>query len=237
VSPRDRPYRGKRLLDLAIFTLAAVPSLLIGAGCGVAIRLTSPGPIFFRQERIGRGGRPFHVWKFRTMVDEPDNPIFPQADRITVVGGFLRRSSLDELPQLINVARGEMSIVGPRPTLAYQVARYDDRQRRRLSVRPGITGLAQVRGRNSIAWAERIEHDLEYLERQSLGLDLRIMWWTAGALASRREVGDHPPDDPLATLPDAVAGTLPTGAPNDAPASDHGDGDGDRRAQRVVDQE
>ena len=235
MSPPDRPYRGKRVLDLAIFALAVVPSLLIGTGCGVAIRLTSPGPIFFRQERVGLGGRPFRVWKFRTMVDEPDNPIFPQADRITAVGGFLRRSSLDELPQLLNVARGEMSIVGPRPTLAYQVARYDDRQRRRLNVRPGITGLAQVRGRNSIAWAERIEHDLEYLERQSLVLDLRIMWWTARALASRRDVGDHLTDDPLATLPDAVAGPLPAGAPKDAPASKHGDGD--RRAQRVVDQD
>ena len=218
---RDRPYRGKRVFDLAIVALAVGPSLLIGVGCSLAIRVTSRGPVFFRQERVGIDGRPFQVWKFRTMVNEPDNPIFPQPDRITATGGFLRRSSLDELPQLINVARGEMSIVGPRPTLAYQVARYDDRQRRRLSVRPGITGLAQVRGRNSIAWAERIEHDLEYLDRQSLILDLRILWWTAQALASRREVDDHPTDDPLAS----VAGPWPAEAPDEGHASNHGAGD------------
>jgi lipopolysaccharide/colanic/teichoic acid biosynthesis glycosyltransferase len=200
----DRPYRGKRLVDVAIVIVVAIPSVLAGALCGAAIRLTSPGPVFFRQERVGWGGRPFRVWKFRTMVDAPDNPVVPATDRITAVGRVLRTTSLDELPQLINVARGEMSIVGPRPTLAYQVARYDNRQRRRLNVRPGITGLAQVRGRNSITWADRIDHDVEYLDRQSPALDIKILWWTVVTVFSRRGIGGHAADDPLAAVPDAT---------------------------------
>ncbi len=127
------------------------------------------------------------------MIDAPEgNPLFPDADRITRVGGVLRRLSLDELPQLWNVARGEMSIVGPRPTLPYQVERYDDRQRRRLAVRPGLTGLAQVNGRNSIAWAERIELDLEYVGANSVGRDLVLVIRTVPALLSGRR-GRGPP--------------------------------------------
>ena len=145
----DRPYRGKRVMDLAILAVVAVPAVVIGTACALAVRVTSRGPVFFRQERVGMGGRLFRVWKFRTMVDG-DNPVFPDASRITSAGRVLRRLSLDELPQLVNVATGEMSVVGPRPTLAYQVERYTDRQRRRLAVRPGLTGLAQVSGRNSL---------------------------------------------------------------------------------------
>jgi lipopolysaccharide/colanic/teichoic acid biosynthesis glycosyltransferase len=214
----DRPYRGKRVVDVAVLVAVALPSLLVGAVCSAAIRLTSRGPVFFRQERVGWMGRPFRVWKFRTMVDAPDNPIFPAADRITAVGRLLRATSLDELPQLINVARGEMSIVGPRPTLAYQVARYDDRQRRRLNVRPGITGLAQVRGRNSIAWADRIEHDVEYLGRQSPAFDLKILWWTLHTVFSSRGTSGHAADDPLAAVPDATGDVGPGAVP--APADD-----------------
>ena len=140
-----RPYRGKRFFDLAVLVLVAVPACAVGVVCGLAVRLTSSGPVFFRQERIGMGGEPFKVWKFRTMA-HGDNPMMPDPDRITTVGGVLRRLSLDELPQLLNVARGEMSIVGPRPTLAYQIERYDDHQRRRLAVRPGLTGLARGLG-------------------------------------------------------------------------------------------
>src|SRR5690606_32014028 len=132
-SRADRPYRGKRLFDLAVTALVAAPALLIGAVAALRIRLTSPRPVCFRTDRIGLDGRPFVVWKFRTMV-HGDNPTFPDASRITPVGRVLRRLSLDELPQLINVVRGEMSIVGPRPTLRYQVERYDDEQRRRLAV-------------------------------------------------------------------------------------------------------
>ena len=113
----DRPYCGKRLVDLAILALVAMPAAIVGIGCAAAVRLTSPGPVFFRQERIGMNGAPFKVWKFRTMV-HGDNPMMPDPDCITKVGAVLRRLSLDELPQLLNVAAGEMSIVGPRPTLA-----------------------------------------------------------------------------------------------------------------------
>jgi lipopolysaccharide/colanic/teichoic acid biosynthesis glycosyltransferase len=193
-------YRAKRWIDLAVLCVAAVPAAAAGLGCALAVHVTSRGPILFRQVRIGRQGRPFVLLKFRTMVDVPDNPAYPDPARITRVGRWLRRLSLDEIPQLVNVARGEMSIVGPRPTLPYQVERYDDRQRLRLTVRPGITGLAQVRGRNAIAWSERIEHDLEYLRRQSVALDLMIIWETVRELLSGRGAEGHPIDDPIARI-------------------------------------
>jgi lipopolysaccharide/colanic/teichoic acid biosynthesis glycosyltransferase len=199
----DRPYRGKRIVDLAVLALVAGPALVIGAACALAVRLTSPGPVFFRQERIGRDGTTFRVWKFRTMV-AGDNPIFPDASRITSAGRVLRRTSLDELPQLINVAVGEMSIVGPRPTLPYQVARYDDHQRRRLAVRPGLTGLAQVSGRNALAWGDRIDLDVRYVETQSVRTDLSIIARTFSTMLSGEGVEGHPQDDPLAA-PDPAA--------------------------------
>ncbi len=194
---RSRPYRGKRAVDLALLAVVAGPALLVGAVCAAAVKLTSKGPVLFRQERVGMGGRPFVVLKFRTMV-HGDNPVFPDADRITTVGRWLRRFSLDELPQLINVARGEMSIVGPRPTLQYQVDRYDDRQRGRLAVRPGLTGLAQVSGRNSLPWRQRIEYDLEYVRTQSPLLDLRLVLATFKPLLTGEGAEGHPTDDPLA---------------------------------------
>jgi lipopolysaccharide/colanic/teichoic acid biosynthesis glycosyltransferase len=145
------------------------------------------------------GGVPFRLWKFRTMV-AGNNPIFPDASRITTVGAVLRRFSLDELPQLINVAVGEMSIVGPRPTLAYQVERYDDHQRRRLAVRPGLTGLAQVSGRNSLSWADRIDFDVTYVETQSALTDLRLLARTVSTILTGDGVEGHPDDDPLAMV-------------------------------------
>jgi sugar transferase EpsL len=198
------PYRGKRAFDLIVLGTTAVPGLVIGLACATAIKLSGPGPIFFRQERSGLAGRPFRVWKFRTMEDAPPGSgPFPDDERITPVGRWLRRLSLDELPQLLNVARGEMSIIGPRPTLPYQVERYTPRQRGRLAVRPGVTGLAQVRGRNAIGWAERIEIDLEYVRRQSPWLDLKIMAWTIGAVLRGSGVEGHPRDDPIAADPPA----------------------------------
>lgn len=194
-------YRGKRLLDLATVTLLAVPAILLGALCAIAIRLDTSGPVLFRQPRVGRGGQPFVLLKFRTLVHSDDpGPILPAKDdgRITRVGRVLRRLSLDELPQLVNVARGEMSLVGPRPTLAYQVERYTPEQRGRLSVRPGLTGLAQVRGRNSLDWPSRIVLDLEYVRRQSLALDLAILARSVPALLGGRGVTGHPEDDPIA---------------------------------------
>lgn len=194
----DCSYRGKRAFDLAALAVLAVPAALVGLVCAAAIKLTSRGPVLFRQERVGLAAQPFRISKFRTMVDRPDNPLFPDRDHITAVGRLLRRFSLDELPQLLNVATGEMSIVGPRPTLAYQVARYDDRQRGRLTVRPGVTGLAQVRGRNAMPWAERIELDLEYVRTQSPWRDAQILWWTLAAVIRGAGVDGHPTDDPLA---------------------------------------
>jgi lipopolysaccharide/colanic/teichoic acid biosynthesis glycosyltransferase len=191
------PYKGKRAFDLLLLAMVAVPALLVGAVCAIAVRLTSRGPILFRQERVGMNGQPFTVVKFRTMV-AADNPIFPDPDRITSAGRWLRRLSLDELPQLVNVWRGEMSIVGPRPTLAYQVERYTPRQRARLSVRPGLTGLAQIRGRNALPWDERIEHDLEYVQTQSWWRDVTILAATIQVMLTGEGAEGHPTDDPLA---------------------------------------
>ena len=196
----DAPYRGKRCLDLVLLAITIVPASFIGALCALAVRVTSPGPIIFRQERVGMDGGVFEVRKFRTMT-VGDNPVFPDASLITSAGRWLRRTSLDELPQLINVGRGEMSVVGPRPTLAYQVERYNDRQRRRLAVRPGLTGLAQVSGRNALSWADRIDFDIIYVETQSFRTDARILLRTARAMLSGHGVEGHPTDDPLA-LPD-----------------------------------
>jgi lipopolysaccharide/colanic/teichoic acid biosynthesis glycosyltransferase len=191
------PYAGKRLLDLLVMVVVALPAAIVGVVCAVFIKLTSRGPVFFRQDRVGMNGVPFEVVKFRTMVTG-DNPIFPDASRITSAGRWLRRFSLDELPQLINVARGEMSIVGPRPTLQYQVDRYDDRQRLRLCVRPGLTGLAQINGRNALSWAARIEFDVEYVQTQSWWTDARILIGTVRVLLTGEGAEGHPEDDPLA---------------------------------------
>lgn len=193
-------YRGKRAFDLLIVLLASVPTTIIGVFCALAIKLTSRGPIFFTQERIGQKGEPFRLVKFRTML-AGENPIFPDDSRITRVGALFRRLSLDELPQLLNVVRGEMSIVGPRPTLGYQVERYDDRQRRRLLVKPGVTGLAQLKGRNLLTWSERIELDLEYLDHQSPWLDLTIVVGTVFTTLIGKGAEGHPVDDPIAQPP------------------------------------
>ena len=196
----DHSYRGKRAVDLLLVGVVALPALLIAAVVALAVRLSSPGPILFRQERVGLGGEAFELVKFRTMV-VGENPIFPDAGHITRVGRFLRRLSLDEIPQLLNVVRGDMSVIGPRPTLAYQVERYDGRQRRRLSVRPGVTGWAQLKGRNQIAWAERIELDLEYIDRlQSPLADARILLRSMFAALRGGGVEGHPADDPLAKI-------------------------------------
>ena len=193
------PYRGKRVVDVALLTMGSVPALAVGAVCAAAIRLDSPGPALFTQVRVGKDGREFVAFKFRTMIDAP-NPEFPDPSRITRVGRILRRTSLDELPQLFNVLRGEMSVVGPRPTLPYQVERYDAAQRGRLLVKPGITGLAQVNGRNSLTWSERITWDLKYVREQSMGLDLRILARTVLPVLVGTGVEGHPTEDPLAIV-------------------------------------
>jgi lipopolysaccharide/colanic/teichoic acid biosynthesis glycosyltransferase len=151
----------------------------------VALKLGRP--VLFTQVRAGRGGRSFTIYKFRSMTDArgPDGELLPAEDRLTPFGRRLRGTSLDELPQLLNVLKGDMALVGPRPLLPEYNGRYDARQRRRLEVRPGVTGWAQVRGRNRLSWEERFELDVEYVERRSLGLDIRIIFMTVGVLLRR----------------------------------------------------
>lgn len=175
-------------LSLVALGLLAVPF----AALALAVKLDDGGPVFFRQARAGRGGRTFRVWKFRTMVVDAMSRglgVTVSADdaRITRVGRILRGLGFDELPQLINVLVGEMSLVGPRPTLPYQVEHYDGTQRRRLEVRPGITSLAVVSGRNALPWRERIELDVWYVDHWSLGLDVRILFRTLWCVLVTRE--------------------------------------------------
>ncbi len=195
-----RDYRGKRALDVVVMLVIAIPALVLAFASALAVRLSSKGPVLFRQPRVGLDGETFELLKFRTMRHgrSHDTP-FPEQTDITRVGRILRRLALDELPQLWNVARGEMSTVGPRPTLEYQVERYTPVQRGRLAVRPGLTGLAQVKGRNDLDWPSRIEIDLEYVRRQSLGLDLSILARTVPALLFGRGASGHPRDDPIAS--------------------------------------
>jgi lipopolysaccharide/colanic/teichoic acid biosynthesis glycosyltransferase len=180
-----------RALDVALaaFLLLLCSPLL--AGAAIAVRLESRGAVLYRQRRVGRHGRPFDLWKLRTMVPGAEAMgagiyVLEGDSRITRVGRLLRRFSLDELPNLVNVLRGDMAIVGPRPTVQEQVDRYTERQRRRLEVKPGITGWAQVNGRTSLPWPERIELDVWYVEHRSLLLDLRILARTARLLTKGR---------------------------------------------------
>ncbi len=180
-----------RALDLALAVLLLVVAAPVLAVAVVAIRLESRGPALYRQRRVGRHGEPFDLLKLRTMVRGAERMgagiyVLEGDARITRSGRLLRRLSLDELPNLVNVVRGEMSIVGPRPTVQEQVDRYTERQRRRLEVKPGITGWAQVNGRTSLPWPERIELDVWYVDHRSLLLDLRILARTAWMLATGR---------------------------------------------------
>ena len=176
-----------RAADVAVAGLAlvlAAPALAIGA---LAVSLQDRGPILFRQRRVGKDGAEFELLKLRTMVVGAEGigagyAVDKGDPRITRVGRLLRRLSVDELPQLWNVVRGDMSVIGPRPTLAYQVERYTPRQRRRLEVKPGITGWAQIHGRASLPWDERIELDVWYVEHRSPGVDLKILARTPLAL-------------------------------------------------------
>jgi lipopolysaccharide/colanic/teichoic acid biosynthesis glycosyltransferase len=178
-----------RALDLLIAALALLllsPVLVIAA---VAIKLGSHGPVLYRQRRVGRDGREFEMLKLRTMVAGSDpvgvgTVVYRDDPRVTAAGRFLRRTSLDEIPNLLNVLRGEMAIVGPRPTIPAQVVDYTPRQRRRHEVLPGITGWAQVQGRAGIPWEERIELDLWYVEHRGAALDARILLRTARLVLS-----------------------------------------------------
>jgi len=205
-----RPYYRlvKRAIDIGLSLFVLPFAVLATLVVGIAIRLDSPGPIFFVQERIGKGGKPFNIMKFRTMYhsidksahrefmkafvngqikqDKGEEAIFKPmtAAQITRVGRILRKTSLDELPQIINIIKGEMSFVGPRPNVTWEVEAYRGWHQERLEVLPGITGLAQVRGRSGIIFDEIVEYDIEYIERHSLWLDLQIMWWTLASVVA-----------------------------------------------------
>jgi undecaprenyl phosphate N,N'-diacetylbacillosamine 1-phosphate transferase len=186
----------KRILDLFLCCLALPIALPLIAICALAVRLSSPGPVLFRQKRLGINRTPFEMLKFRSMyVNAPDlrnsdGSTFngAQDSRVTSVGRFLRKTSLDEVPQLVNVLRGEMSFVGPRPDLPDSIQHYRPQDHLRLSVLPGITGLPQVRGRNTLPWEVRREMDVEYAETRSLWLDIRIILMTFPAVLFSRGV-------------------------------------------------
>jgi len=180
----------KRAFDVILVALGAplwVPLLGLTAAL-VRIRLGSP--VLFRQVRPGLGGQPFQVFKFRTMAEGRDakGNYLPDEQRLTAFGRWLRSTSLDELPELFNVLRGEMSLVGPRPLLMQYLSRYTTEQARRHEVRPGITGWAQVNGRNSISWDDKFRLDVWYVDHQSLWLDIRILWLTAWKVVCRQEI-------------------------------------------------
>jgi lipopolysaccharide/colanic/teichoic acid biosynthesis glycosyltransferase len=189
----------KRIVDVVLALVLLLSLLPVIVCIAVAIRLSSPGPVIFRQQRVGKAGRLFWMYKFRTMVTNSDAQIhaayyrslvrgeaapidgafkLARDPRVTRVGRFLRRASLDEVPQLVNVLRGEMSLVGPRPPIPYEVELYGVRERQRLTVLPGLTGLWQVSGRSLLSFQEMIDLDLAYIQHWSIWLDLRILLWT-----------------------------------------------------------
>ena len=207
IAMKDLPIRTKkfqlilkRLIDIigsAVGLVVLSPLFLVVA---VLIKIDSKGPVFFVQERVGKNGKLFRIIKFRTMIpgaDEKTKGIYIDEKNpyITRIGHFLRRWSIDELPELINVLKGDMSLVGPRPTLEYQVRKYNDFQKKRLLVKPGITGWAQVNGRNRITWPERIKLDVWYVEHWSFMLDMKILFKTIKVLFTKEEFTDIKTDE------------------------------------------
>jgi sugar transferase EpsL len=193
--PSDvRPKLITRMVKQTIDIIGSASVLMLVspamAGIAAAIWLTMGRPILYRQTRPGLNERPFCVWKFRTMTEARDarGCLLPDAERLTALGRWLREWSLDELPQFVNVLRGDMSLVGPRPLLLRYLNRYTPRQRRRHDVKPGITGWAQVNGRNAADWQTRLEHDIWYAENVSLALDCRILFLTCRRLIQRQGV-------------------------------------------------
>lgn len=190
----------KRLLDIALSGMALIVLAPVLIALAALVRLKLGRPVLFRQTRPGLDGVPFEMIKFRTMTDQRDESgqLRPDAERLTPFGRFLRATSADELPELWNVLKGEMSLVGPRPLLMRYLERYTARQRRRHEVRPGITGWAQVNGRNALSWAEKFELDVWYVDNRSFLLDLRILAMTLLQVARRQGISsaDH------ATMPE-----------------------------------
>lgn len=197
--PNHRAHRNTRRLDLALIAVSAPLWIPLFATLAVAVLLASGRPVFFRQQRVGRNGEPFPMIKFRSM-STGENPLVPDATRITRIGTMLRRSSLDELPQLLNVIRGQMSLVGPRPMLPAQVDALSDHERARHCVRPGLTGLAQVSGRNSLLWEERFNHDLMWADAPRSSTYLHILFRTIRVVILGQGVDGHDSTDRFVDL-------------------------------------
>ncbi len=197
--PNHRAHRNTRGLDLALIAVSAPVWIPLFAILAIAVLLVSGRPIFFRQQRVGLDGAPFSMIKFRSMATG-ENPLVPDATRITRVGTVLRRSSLDELPQLLNVIRGQMSLVGPRPMLPAQVDALSDTEQARHSVRPGLTGLAQVSGRNSLLWEERFHHDLMWAHAPRARTYLCILFRTIRVVILGQGVHGHDAADRFVDL-------------------------------------
>lgn len=188
---RRRPYDlVKRALDILIAGLALILTAPIQLVVALLVRINLGSPVLFKQERPGRSGRMFKMYKFRTMRDITEDLVSDE-DRITPFGSWLRSTSLDELPELFNVLKGDMSIVGPRPLLPEYLPLYTARQARRHEVRPGVTGLAQVKGRNAMPWAERLAWDVRYVETRSFALDCRIVLDTFKVVLAREGITEE----------------------------------------------
>ena len=192
---------GKNVLDRTAAFIGLVAVSPVFALVAIAVRWRLGSPVLFRQVRPGLMERPFEMLKFRTMTDERDEngELLPDSERFTSFGRILRRSSLDELPQLWNVARGDMSLVGPRPLFMHYLPYYSERERKRHDVRPGITGLSQVSGRNKLTWEDRLELDVQYAEGASFTLDIKILWETALKVIKRSDVLDAAPQGSLSS--------------------------------------
>ena len=184
---RPRAYRGKRAFDVLLVLASAPVWLPVLGAVALLVRRRLGTPVLFRQRRPGLGGRSFELRKFRTMTDArgADGRLLPDAERLTPFGRWLRSTSLDELPELLNVLRGEMSLVGPRPLLEAYLPLYSDRHRLRHAVPPGVTGLAQVSGRNALSWPDRFDLDVRYAETNSFALDVAVLWRTVRAVIRR----------------------------------------------------
>ena len=183
----------KRMFDVVVTAICGVAAAPLAASTALAVRINLGSPVLFTQERPGLNGVPFLMYKFRTMTDRRDarGDLLPDEQRLTRFGKWLRSTSLDELPEFINVLKGEMSLVGPRPLLTEYLPRYTLRQARRHEVRPGITGWAQVHGRNSVSWEDRFELDVWYVDNQSLLLDLRILFMTLSKVLGREGIAQN----------------------------------------------
>ncbi|TDM05195.1 sugar transferase [Macrococcus lamae] len=183
----------KRLFDIttsAAGLLVLSPVMVVSS---LLIRQNLGSPVIFKQTRPGKDGEPFEIYKFRTMTDEKctEGNLLPDDVRLTEFGALLRKLSIDELPQLFNVLKGDISIVGPRPLLMFYLDLYDDHQRRRMEIKPGITGWAQVNGRNNISWKEKFDLDVWYVDNQSFLLDLKIIWMTFGQVIRQADVNEE----------------------------------------------